>query len=99
MGLQTVVVCPLWEIFDLPRSENNDEHLRILGLAIRRVRERQGMSVDELAQASGIHRLRLQALEKGHLDPTYELLLALADGLRVQPSELILAVEEAEEEG
>lgn len=52
------------------------------------------MSAPELATAGDIPTRRLQALEAGRLDPAYELLLALADALGVQPSALIIRAEE-----
>jgi transcriptional regulator with XRE-family HTH domain len=58
------------------------------------MREQRGMSADELAGATGIGRARLDALESGRLDPTYELLLALAEGLGIQPSALVTLAEQ-----
>jgi transcriptional regulator with XRE-family HTH domain len=52
------------------------------------------MSAEDLAGATGISRQRIAALETGHHDPTYELLLALADGLEVQPSALVILAEQ-----
>jgi transcriptional regulator with XRE-family HTH domain len=61
------------------------------------MREQLGMSADELASATGISRQRIDALETGHLDPTYELLLALAEGLAIQPSALVSLAEQLKE--
>ena len=61
------------------------------------MRESQGMSAEELAIATGISRKRIDALETGHLDPTYELLLTLAKGLATQPSALVILAEQVEE--
>jgi transcriptional regulator with XRE-family HTH domain len=52
------------------------------------------MSAEELAGATGISRQRIAALETGRHDPTYELLLALAEGLDVQPSALVTLAEQ-----
>lgn len=60
------------------------------------MREQQGISTEELARATGISRQRIDALEAGQLDPTYELLLALAEGLGVQPSALMTLAEQLE---
>jgi transcriptional regulator with XRE-family HTH domain len=57
------------------------------------MREQRGMSADELAEASGVLRERIGALEAGQLDPTYELLLEIADGLGTEPSALITLAE------
>ncbi len=52
------------------------------------------MSADELAQASAVRRERLDELEAGQLDLTYELLVGIADGLGAQPSELVILAEQ-----
>lgn len=57
------------------------------------MREQTGMSAGELAEASGVGRERLCALEAGQLDPTYELLVEIADSLGAQPSELVILAE------
>jgi transcriptional regulator with XRE-family HTH domain len=61
------------------------------------MREQRGMSADELAGAIDMRRERIEALETGHLDPTYELLLALAEGLGMQPSALVTVAEQLKE--
>jgi transcriptional regulator with XRE-family HTH domain len=81
----------------LPESGHKDADLPALGRAVRRRREQLGMSVDELAGATNISRQRIHALEAGHLDPTYELLLALAEGLGIQPSTLVTLAEQLKE--
>lgn len=81
----------------MPERGHKDADLLVLGRAIRRMREQQDMSADELAGATGMHRRRIDALETGRLDPTYELLLALADGLDIQPSELVTLAEQLKE--
>jgi len=58
------------------------------------MREQRGMSADELAGATAMTRQRIDALETGQLDPTYELLLALAEALRIQPSALVADAEQ-----
>lgn len=78
----------------MPESGHSDADLPVLGRAIRLMRERRDMSADELASATGMSRQRIEALETGHLDPTYELLLALAKGLGIQASALITLAEQ-----
>jgi transcriptional regulator with XRE-family HTH domain len=78
----------------LRESGHGDADLLILGRAVRRMREQQGMSVDALAGAIDVRRQRIDALEAGRLDPTYELLLAIAEGLGVQPSALVTLAEQ-----
>jgi transcriptional regulator with XRE-family HTH domain len=67
--------------------------LSSLGRAVQTRREQRGMSVEALAEASGIPVERIGALEAGRLDPTYELLLEIADGLGSAPSELVSLAE------
>jgi transcriptional regulator with XRE-family HTH domain len=57
------------------------------------------MSIEELARAIDVGRRRINALETGRLDPTYELLLAVAEGLGMQPSALVTLAEELNESG
>jgi len=77
----------------LSASDRREQHLILLGQAIRSLREQRGVSVEQLARASGLRRQRVHALEAGDLDPTYEQLLALADALGLQPSALVLRAE------
>ncbi len=78
-------------------SGHQDADLLVLGQAIRRMREQRDMSAGELADASTIDRERIDALETGRLDPTYELLLAVAEGLGTQPSALVTLAERLKE--
>jgi transcriptional regulator with XRE-family HTH domain len=61
----------------------------MLGGAIRGARTRRGLSVDELATAAGLSRQGIDALESGRLDPTYDVLLAVAAGLGLELSALV----------
>jgi transcriptional regulator with XRE-family HTH domain len=79
-------------IFVVARQRQQD--LLVLGKALRAVREEQRLSVSELAAASGVPQARIAALERGDLDPRFEVLLELAAGLGVRPSELFVRAEE-----
>jgi transcriptional regulator with XRE-family HTH domain len=85
--------------FSLPEGGHRDPDLLLLGRALRRLREQRRVSVDELAGAIDIPRQRIDALESGRLDPTYELLLALADGLGVRASALVILAERLKQSG
>jgi HTH-type transcriptional regulator, competence development regulator len=93
---QTIVFSAVCELF-VPDSghtaENGEAHLLALGRALRQLREQRRMSPAELAGAAGVERGRIDALEAGRLDPGYELLLALAGALGVEPSALVLLAE------
>lgn len=81
----------------MPGSGHGDADLLVLGRAVRRMREQRGMSIGELAEAINIRRQRIDALETGRLDPTYELLLAIAEGLGTQTSTLVALAERLRE--
>ncbi len=75
------------------QSSYKEPNLVTLGRAVKLMREQRGMSTHELATSSGILRERIDALEAGRLDPTYELLVKITDGLGTQPSALITLAE------
>jgi transcriptional regulator with XRE-family HTH domain len=60
-----------------------------LGRMVRAVREQKGMSAAELAAAAGFKRRRLLRIEAGELDPRYDGLIALADGLGVRAAAIM----------
>lgn len=68
---------------------NQRAALQRLGVTFQRVREDQRVSVAELAARTGIAHERISELEAGRLDPTYDELLALADGLGVPSAALV----------
>lgn len=59
------------------------------GRMIRQVREREGIDVTDLAARTGIAAKQIKAIEAGRLDPTFDAMDALADGLGVWLSALI----------
>jgi transcriptional regulator with XRE-family HTH domain len=65
-----------------------------LGGAVREQRERCRLSQSALAAAAGVEEQQIRALERGQLDPEYELLLALADALEVRAGALVIRAEE-----
>lgn len=78
----------------MPQSGHYRPNLLRLGRAIRSIRLQRGLTADDLAAAAGLDRQRVDALEGGAVDPSYELLLALADALGIQPSELVILAEQ-----
>jgi DNA-binding XRE family transcriptional regulator len=83
----------LWELF-VAQTDHDDPSLLALGRAVQLIREQQGVGATELAEASGVSLERVEALEAGQLDPAYELLLNIADGLGARPSTLIVLAEQ-----
>jgi len=80
--------------FSLPEIPHETPFLRALGRALRERRGQRGLSPTALAAAVGIGEERIRALERGELDPGYELLVALADALEVRSGVLVTRAEE-----
>jgi transcriptional regulator with XRE-family HTH domain len=59
------------------------------GKRFRQVRELRRVSVPELAARAGIEASQISDLEAGRLDPTYDVMIALAQGMGVRPSAFI----------
>jgi DNA-binding XRE family transcriptional regulator len=70
--------------------------LVFIGQAIREARERQDLTVAELAGKAGVSKRRLQRLEAGQVDPDFELWAALAAALSVEPSAFAVRARELE---
>ena len=61
------------------------------------LRQQQVISTSQLAASISIGRENIEALESGKLDPTYELLVAVAEGLGTSPSALVMLAERLEQ--
>jgi transcriptional regulator with XRE-family HTH domain len=70
-----------------------DRELAQLGRAIRRQREAQKLSQEELAERSGLHRNYIGGIERGERNVGVKALFNIARGLRVQPAELLEEIE------
>lgn len=60
-----------------------------LGAIVRATRERQGLSVAELAGAAEVDEARVQALEQGEPGTTYLQVVGVARALGMPPPELV----------
>jgi transcriptional regulator with XRE-family HTH domain len=67
-----------------------------LGRAIRDLRGARGISQEELAHRSKMHRTYLGGIERGERNPSYTNLQRVADALGVRPSELLARAEDLE---
>jgi transcriptional regulator with XRE-family HTH domain len=74
-------------------SQREQQDLLVLGRAIRELREEHDATPADLAAATGVALTQIRALEAGRVDPTYELLLALAEALGVRPSAFVIRAE------
>ena len=66
---------------------------RSFGRALREARQRRRMTQAQLAEAAKTHRNYVGAAERGELNPTLRLIVKLARGLQMQPSELFQLAE------
>lgn len=71
---------------------DNIQHMDIkktVGTNIRAVRDSLGLSQEELAHRSGVHRTYISGLERGIRNPTITIVHAIATGLKVSTSKLL----------
>ena len=61
----------------------SDQPQPALGKAIRQLREERGMTQEALAHAAGVTVGHLSTIERGHSNPTWATVKALAAALRV----------------
>ncbi len=59
------------------------------GLHVREIREAQGLSQEDLADAAGLHRTHISLIERGRRSARLETIEQLARALRIQPAELM----------
>jgi len=64
-----------------------------LGRAVREARQKVGLTQEQLAERSGIAPTYISDIERGVRNPSYEMLVELADGLGSSLSEVIKRAE------
>ena len=64
------------------------EPLQELARRVKELRHRAGLTQEQVADGSGLHVTYIAGIEGGRRNPSYLALLALAKGLKVDPSEL-----------
>ena len=73
-----------------PRAEGGDQTANSnVGPLIRRLRQESGMTLEKLAEESGVSRAMLSSVERGDKNPTLPTLANIASGLGVSMSELM----------
>jgi transcriptional regulator with XRE-family HTH domain len=68
-----------------------------LGKHIRSIRQRKKWTLEMLAERAGMHVTYLSSIERGHRNPTLNVLASLARGLAVSLSDLLVGVEKGGE--
>jgi transcriptional regulator with XRE-family HTH domain len=68
------------------------------GRRVRQLREARGLSQDALARATDVHATMIGRLERGAREPRLSTILRVADGLAVEPGELINDLDDGAEE-
>jgi transcriptional regulator with XRE-family HTH domain len=62
---------------------------KMLGADIRSVRNAKGLTLERLAERSGVHRTTIQKIESGERNPRAMTVMSLAKGLGVEPGALM----------
>jgi transcriptional regulator with XRE-family HTH domain len=67
--------------------------LRAFGLAVRRERERRGVSQEVLAELAGLHRTYIGSVERGERNLSLRNIVAIANALGISSSVLLSRAE------
>lgn len=59
---------------------------------VARMRERRGLTQEQLGWAAGIHQTAIARIEKGERKPSLDTILKLAKGLEVPPADLFAGI-------
>jgi transcriptional regulator with XRE-family HTH domain len=70
------------------RRKTNKKRDETFGPRIRRLRQEAGLTLQELSLKTGLEFSTISKVEKSQISPTYENILRLADGLRVDVAKL-----------
>ena len=80
------------------RSEKQTKDIDSLeisfGRVLQQLRREHGLSQEELGFRSGYHRTYISLLERGRKSPSLRTIFQLAEVLAVNPSQMILSVEQ-----
>jgi len=67
---------------------------KVLAWNLRRLRLSVGISQEELASRSGLHRTYISSVERAQRNISIENLFSLAEALKIQPAELLKPIRE-----
>ena len=71
------------------RMDKKEEALRQFGQRLAALRQQKGLTIRELADASGLEFRQVQEIEQGQINLLFTTLIALAKGLGITPGELL----------
>ena len=74
---------------DLELDQDPKRASAAFGERLRELRDHKGLSQDALAHATDIHPTAIGRMERGAREPRLTTILRLADGLGLQPGELL----------
>ena len=69
---------------------------KLFGAAVRKRRQRLGLSQERLAFRCGSHRNYIGEIERGEKSPSLHIIIALGEALEMSASELMRMVEESD---
>jgi transcriptional regulator with XRE-family HTH domain len=64
----------------------------IFAANVARIRERRGLTQEQLGWAAGLHQTAVARIESGERKPTLDTIFKLAAGLEVPPAELFAGI-------
>jgi transcriptional regulator with XRE-family HTH domain len=73
----------------VPQRDEDAVLKKMLGADIRSVRNARGLTLEDLAERTGLHRTTIQKIESGEHEPRARTLMSLAKGLDVKPGDLM----------
>ena len=76
------------------RRKPPQEFIASFGEAIRELRDKAGLSQEQLAGHANLHRTYVSDIERGARNPTVAVIKVLADALKTVPSELFRMAEQ-----
>jgi len=69
----------------------------VFGAELKRLREKSGLSQEQLAAQAGVHRTYVSLLERGKKSPTLDVLFRICRALDIAPSKVIARIESQHE--
>ncbi|WP_097966735.1 helix-turn-helix domain-containing protein [Streptomyces sp. or20] len=80
---------PTVRVRAVPAPDHPNPTLHAFGMHLRQLREAQGLTLEDLAEMSGMSFRGIVYIEHGRRNPSLTTILALARGLQIAPSSLL----------